>query len=453
MPLPSKKSSLPTLPQDTNTSSKKKIPIKKIDLSEEEVFTSLTIEEVEERDAFEKSQDEVYNSYEEEVQYEGRVKIPTPNYNEPIEEESYKKKDKFIDKKNKKIVPTGGEKSKAKAKDFDKRKNSLATLKLIRVLLGLFFIGIFGLGIKNTFFPEQIYTNDEISTIAVEAIGETGFPMDRGAAFGKEFLNYYLNSDTNDEQTSKILSRFYTGEVSNFGTESAVNKLDMPGTSQKPLSTPILFDQKGITESSAIFKYSVLVSNTDGQSVGEAGELTAHWLSFSINIYYDKDKDSMIIHPNSPTMIPNYNISETSSLPNASVIGNGEALDSIPEKMNSTIDGFIQAYAVSSINNHADIDQYIPKNFTPDLVSGFGGAVKLFDDKNTSISKDVFNTDESENIFKADIKVQWQDIQATGNGSVYYSRYILTIEKQNNGTYLVTKIAPYLFIPEEKAEE
>lgn len=48
--------------------------------------------------------------------------------------------DKFIDKQDMKIVPIGGKK--AKAKDFDKRKNTLTPLKIFRILLILSLIHI-----------------------------------------------------------------------------------------------------------------------------------------------------------------------------------------------------------------------------------------------------------------------------------------------------------------------
>ena len=132
---------------------------------------------------------------------------------EPDKENDYRNDndDKFVDKKEMKIIPIGGKK--ARAKDFDKRKNTLTPLKLFRILLILVVLALFGFGIKNTFFPSNNFSKDEITQIAKTAVGETGFPTQKGQAFAEEFLKYYLTLDSNDKANQDVLVRFYSGAV------------------------------------------------------------------------------------------------------------------------------------------------------------------------------------------------------------------------------------------------
>ena len=178
-------------------------------------------------------------------------------------------------------------------------------------------------------------------------------------------------------------------------------------------------------------------------------ELKANWLSFSINVYYDKKTDSLAIHPDSPSLIPTYNIKGNDIIPDEKLLGNGEQNESMKKELNSTIDGFIEAYSKVSEKSHSEIDQYIPAEQPVELISGFGGDVKLAKDSKSSIFKTIYDTDKPDE-WKVNVKVQWINNQLSGPSSVYNSRYVMTVNKTADDVYLVTKFVPYTFIEKEK---
>lgn len=355
----------------------------------------------------------------------------------------------FIDKKNKKIKPYGRKKKKIKAKDFDDRKNRVTTQKIARLFVGFIILGLFFLGIKNTYFPEQNYTKEEIRDLALTAIGSTEFPLERGAAFAEEFLTYYLNYNPTSSTNNQILSKFYDGKVDISVTNSNFpNKKTNSENFQKVLTKPILFNKTTPLDYLGIYEFNVLMSDTDGKSNVDKNQTKAHWMAFSVSVYYDKEKDALAILKDSPTLIPDYKIENNSIIPREMPLGNGEEDSESLEKMIPTIDGFISAFAKVSPKSHNEIDQYIPSNPSIDLISGFDNTVDLEKNTTDSIKKIAFKTD-IENQWKIDTIVNWKSNQVTGNSSVFTSRYVMTIEKTVDDIYLVTKFKPYIYIKGE----
>lgn len=368
-------------------------------------------------------------------------KLPRYSDDEPLftEEDD----DKFINKNKKRIIPTGAKASKVRARDFDSRKNSLLFIKLIRLFVFVFVLFLFGLGIKNTYFPVQIYTPEEIEQIALSAIGDTGFPLERGRALAEEFLKYYVSGDMSDIANAQILSAFYNGRHSSSSSVSS-NKRDFTEVRQKPLTDPIMFEQASYFPYSGLYKFSILMSDSDGATLGSDSKLRAHWMSFAINVYYDKETDTLSIHPDSPILIPTYKVDKSSIIPFEEPLGNGTINDDMVKTLTPTIDGFITAFAKVSDKSHNEINQYIPSTQPIDLISGFGGELKLSGSSKDSIRKTVYNTDDP-NIWKVDVKVNWVSEQVTGVSSVYPSRYVMTIQKTSDDVYLVVKFTPYIY--------
>lgn len=367
--------------------------------------------------------------------------IPQPNYETPFLENREPVKES-IDKENKKIIPKGN-KIKFKAKDFDTRKNLLVSVKLFRIFMIVLLIGFFILGVKNTLFPEQIYTKEQIKGIAQKAVGNTGFPLDRGRSFASNFLYYYVNSD-NSPETKQLLNYFYEGNIT-LGASPLTKKSDKADTQQRAVMQPMLVEEFSHADYAAVYRFSVLLTDTDGNITTEDGRsVKARWHTFSINVYYDKETDSLAIHPDSPTIIPNKNIASSSKVPTEAPIGNGEKNADMLSILKSTIDGFVIAYSKVTIESHSEIDQYIPASQDINLISGFGGSVVIDKDVNSSIYKEVYNTD-TENEWKVDVRVNWRNNNSTANGSVYVSRYVMTIIKTADDVYLVTRFVPYTY--------
>ena len=358
-----------------------------------------------------------------------------------------------IDHKKKKIIPTGGERAKVNDKNLDDRKNTLVFLKVIRFILLIIIFGLFGLGIKNTFFPAQIYTNEDIENIVKTSMGETGFPKDRGRAYAQEYLNAYLNS-TQSKLSRDLLSKLQNN-IDKNSSDSVDNSLSGKSVTntttflQKPFYYPTLLSEKVYTLNSAIYKFSVFMTNSNGELADRDGNLNGSWVSFQVSVSYDEKTDSLFI-VESPTLIPNYNINRSSNNFYYKKPGTGEPADSkINESLKSTIYGFLEAYSKSSFKEHSALDQYIPHDKPIKLINGFNNTVKL---ETNSVNYNTYTT-AKENEWKVDITVSWLDLQSSNNseGVKYESHYLMTIQKTEDNVYLVTDFIPYPNIRDEKA--
>ena len=368
----------------------------------------------------------------------------------PFKDEEPPKKREFIDREKKRLIPIGGERSKVKvdfrAKDYDHRKNRATFLKIVRGVSLLFILFLFGLGIKNTFFPEQIYTPEEIEQIALLSIGDTGFPLERGTAFVEEFFTYFLQADPEKLNEGKDpINKFLkgnTGEISGDADSNSNLILEYLGNRKKPQiikSGPYVFQAISATESTGFYKVSALVAN-DPDKPDET-----HWVSFSINLYFDSEKGSISI-ASFPNAIPPYRISfNTQDIPEEDGLGNREQVEENLEKFTPTIDGYIKAYANSSYKNNKDILQYVVPNPSSALYSGFDGTVKLLDGDN-SITKTIWKT-EIPNEYVADVRVKWLDAFSEDTIS-YNGRYLLTLVENDEGVLLIKENIPYVY--EEK---
>ena len=358
-----------------------------------------------------------------------------------------------IDHKKKKIIPTGGERAKVNDKNLDDRKNTLVFLKVIRFILLIIIFGLFGLGIKNTFFPAQIYTNEDIENIVKTSMGETGFPKDRGRAYAQEYLNAYLNS-TQSKLSRDLLSKLQNN-IDKNSSDSVDNSLSGKSVTntttflQKPFYYPTLLSEKVYTLNSAIYKFSVFMTNSNGELADRDGNLNGSWVSFQVSVSYDEKTDSLFI-VESPTLIPNYNINRSSNNFYYKKPGTGEPADSkINESLKSTIYGFLEAYSKSSFKEHSALDQYIPHDKPIKLINGFNNTVKL---ETNSVNYNTYTT-AKENEWKVNITVSWLDLQSSNNseGVKYESHYLMTIQKTEDNVYLVTDFIPYPNIRDEKA--
>lgn len=355
-------------------------------------------------------------------------------------------KHKYVDKKNKKIVPTGGKRSKTKIKssDFDDRKNTLATTKILRAIVMFIILVIFVLGIKNTFFPSHVYTEEQIKQFARLGAGQTGFPEEKGQAYVESFMQAYLTFDREKPELNEVLNYYY-GENSFANLTPQQTRIEKGlGAKQEVLIGPKVFEITLLTDYSALYKVSAYVSNTDGTS-SSSGRATGRWLSFAINVYYNSKTDSLAITKDSPSIIPPYRIANQGSVPIEASLGNGRVNQEILPALTPTINGFVQAYASASISSHESIIQYIDNKEDINLYDGFGGAVALDGDPNQAIQKTVYDSDDG--YYRVDVTVRWIDKLTSTDDKVvkYTSRYVMKIKSIGDGKYLVNSFKPYLY--------
>lgn len=371
-----------------------------------------------------------------------------PEYEEDLEEEE-KAKDKFIDKKKKRLIPFGGKKSKkkilVKSSDFDDRKNVLANTKITQFSIIAIILILFLVGLKNTFLPSHVYTESQIKNFAAEGAGQTGFPSERGQAFVENFMNSYLTLDKSDPTVLEAISYYYGKEGMTNSSYTGLNMNWTSETKQNIVVPPKVFEINLLSASSAQYKISAFVSNTSGEKVVE-DKIDGRWLTFSVNLYYDKEKDSLAITNDSPSIIPNKNVEEQTNVPVAKKLGNGRVNKEIYKTISPTIDGFIEAYGKSSIKSHNLIIQYIDDKDDITLYDGFGGNLVLNGSPSEAIKKVVYDTgEEKQGVYEVDITVKWAD--AAGNSEnkkiEYISRYQMGVRTDAEGKFLVTYFKPF----------
>lgn len=361
-----------------------------------------------------------------------------PDYEEDLKQH---KKSKFINVKKKKIIPFGGEKSKRKIRssEFDDRKNVLGKTKIIRFLIMSAVVILFLLGLKNTFIPAHVYTGEQIKQFALEGAGKTGFPEERGAAFAENFLSAHLKLDKSNPNYIEALSHFYGVESYGAGDLTNLNVSFGQDARQQVIIEPKVFEVNLNTSYSAQYKLNAYVTDTSG--VGEVG--TGKWIAFVVNLYYNKDTDTLTVTKDSPSLIPSFKIGQQKDIPDRMPLGNGNVNDTIGAAINPTINGFIEAYASASVKSHDSILQYIDNKEDVDLYSGFGGTVELYEGPNQSIRKVIYDSDDG--IYRVDVSVDWLDTTSSRGASeiVYTSRYIMRVKPIGDGKYAVSSFVPF----------
>lgn len=445
--------SLPSLDGDGK---EKKIGLPNLDMPPiEEDFGTVPLNEVPEDN--DKENDEIYEAVEQQKEEKDLPNIEesekelsktesdyNPDYNEKEDP------DKFIDKKKVKLIPFGGKKSKkdktkvVRSSDFDDRKNKLAKTKVIQFSILLVIVILFVVGLKNTFLPAHVYTENQIKQIAAQGSGKTAFPAERGRAYVESFMDSYLKIDRERADYMDVLGHFYGEERL---TNSSFSKLNMnwgTHTKQHVILSPKVFEETMLTDYSAQYKVSAFVSSATGEEVS-GNNSAGRWVSFAINVYHDKATDGMVITPDSPTVIPPYKITNQASVPPRVSLGNGVVNTEIEPALTPTVNGFIEAYAKSSLESHDSVVQYIYDKNNVELLNGFGGAVKLNGSPSSAIKKVVYEHEDG--IYRLEVTVKWIDaIASTEDNKIEYtSKYIMRVNPVGEGKYLVSSFVPYTY--------
>lgn len=351
--------------------------------------------------------------------------------------------DTFIDEEKEKLKPFGRKRA-AKVSDFDNRRNMRQKAKFIQVGVLALLAALVGLGLKNAFFPPDSLSSNDVVGIVQSETGSFGFPLDRGGAFAKDFMQAYLTVSQDPGAKAindQTLSYFYTGTKLGGGApERAVGYK----YNQAILYGPTVYESKELTAYSARYTVAALIQpSTTGITPPTDGS-TAQWSFFNVNVYYDKSKDAFLVTPTSPTVVPAIDIRPNTELPNPAKIGTGTPDTELTEKLKSVVYGFVNGYAVSSPSDHTTIDQYVLPNPPPELLKGLNKRYKLAGPAESSIAYQAYLTDDP-NVVKAQVSVTWRD--GAGETTMdYKSNYIMTLNRQSNGTYLVAKFAPEYFV-------
>lgn len=386
-----------------------------------------------------------------------------------------------VDKKKRRLLPFGSKKGDneeqkrraLKESVFDKRKNLKKQAIAVQAVVILTLLTVLGLAVKQTIFPPHALGEDEVAAIAKQATGKTNFPVERANAFAKEFMSVYLSVDGQGGGNADVLGFFYTGEIKNFESRGfSVSS----GLTQKVVAGPEVYETKVLGDTSAKVLVGTLVeNNVEGLTEEQIKKARSdgpnkHWVFFNVNVYYQKETDRMFIGADSPSLVANPGVGQITEIPTGmnptgkTVGGDNKTL---AKEISSTVFGYLNGYAKSTMKDHSHVDQYvIPNNDSPSqLYSGLGG---LYQPKGGEASKsttitaflpDGNNGDkEAQNatVALAKVDVVWEKSFDGPEGKTlqanYTSTYSVVLEK-SSGKWLIKSFTPYPYIPAPKGEQ
>lgn len=370
--------------------------------------------------------------------------------------------DSFMDEENLKLKQFGKKKKNvAKAGDFDARKNIEGQRKIYRgVFIGA-IVAIVGLGAFQTFVPADTLSQTEVQSIVATSMGDTGYPTQRAEAFATSFMDTLLNYSNNEvsraERTAN-LSYFYGPTAGTTGSLSDSSFAVSGAVLQDVVHGPVVFESKAISENSGSYAIGMLMrtspSANDDRRPDEKAATDLRWSVFNVNVYYDAVKDSFAIAPGSPTLLPPESVISPSEVPVAKPLGT--QYDGFPTSVNSTVQGFIEGYRISTKTNWDPIRQYVGSDAAETLKTGLGGRYEFIEPTNAASSiKDmqVFMVDESADTLKIDLTLEWVAINESDSRASFPSRYVMTLEKISGDDYRVAKFSPYYWVSDPAVSE
>ena len=178
-----------------------------------------------------------------------------------------------------------------------------------------------------------------------------------------------------------------------------------------------------------------------------------------MNVFWDEKMNGFAI-AGTPTLMPSTNVIPSNNVPKAKALGK---LDSTAtNKVQGTVTNFMKAYATSSPEDYTSLQQYVTANADASLKTGMRGK---FTFGNTSSSKGGISVEaylpegsNSDDVLTVKTTVDWVDAiesatseQATQPRITYQSTYILTMVKQADGKYQVSKMTPEIYTPDADA--
>lgn len=451
------------------------------DESDDDTFT--TVDEDEEWDE-EDEDDDDYDDEEEDEDDRYSVPDPEPVRRKRASEISFgnkksieeKKKEKeakrerakrhleeeisFIDEEKLELKPFGSgsrietvANRRIKVGNFDGRNNRQNQKRIVQyATMGL--IGIIALAsLANVLIPEDNMTPEEVQSVALEAVGESGFPVEEGGAFAQDFMRSYLNINRSDPKSEQILGYFYGNDLSGEGSGSApaVNRSASGTYGQSIVFGPTIYSSRGINETSANYVIGALVQpRFEAEVDPDTGEPTeeqpgAQWMFFNVNVYHNADNNSFSIVNDSPTIVPNLNTASPAEVPEEESLGTEITDEATLSQVDPTITGFMRAYATSTSDETSSLEQYLSSEPDPSARGGLGGQYQMLDEDNP-FEYTVYSDPDVAGVLKVDLKVDWVSSVNEDNGATFTSNYVLTLEQGADGRYYVYRIAPKYYV-------
>lgn len=362
-----------------------------------------------------------------------------------------------IDPKTKKLLPFGSSKKVLRTGDFEPRKNIRREQTIARYgVLALASLLVLVAGYQAV-FPAKPLTEEQVYEISLQATNYTNFPVESGRGYATDFMRAYLTMDPNSPSDS-VMSYYYSGSLENSGSSSSSSSTRTATGSynQTILYGPTVYSARGLTDSSGAYTVAALVQpkTVTNDKTSETAEAPPRWMFFNVNVYFDESTESFAITPDSPTVIPETSVKSPDDIPKPAPLGSGEESDEVKDATSSVVNGFIQGYMDSSQSDHSALDQYIVSNPDPALTKGLGGQYALSDSSN-AITYEAYPVEESNEV-KVRVNVIWvaspDGTASSESRAQFTSTYIMTLERQGDGRYLVSKFAPEYYVADPTTE-
>ena len=359
-----------------------------------------------------------------------------------------------IDGDKKKLMPFGSKKKVLRVGDFDPRKDLRRNQKLTRFAVIGIFLAIMMTGFYQAVFPAKPLTEQEVYELSLEATNYTNFPVESGRGFATDFMDAYLTVDP-DSASANVLNYYYGGSLesaSGSGSSSTSTRTATGSYNQTILSGPTVYSARGLTDTSGAYTVGALVHPktiaNDGDGEAQVGE--PKWMFFNVNVYFDESSRSFAITPESPTVIPATEVMSQQDVPNSLPLGSGDSSDELAEDVSSVVNGFMQGYSETTPTDHSSLDQYIVSDPDSALTKGLSSEYVL-DDSSNALTYEAFPPeDEESNEVKVRVTATWvssPDGSAENESRVQFtSTYVMTLERQGDGRYLVSKFAPEYYV-------
>lgn len=338
-----------------------------------------------------------------------------------------------------------------------------------RVIIGLLAVLVMLSG-KNALIPPKSMSEAQIQQIAMQATGNTGFPMAEGAAIAQAFAQAYVPI-SGDSGASAVLSNFYTGQrfdPSGSNAVSGITPVSSGGSiTQQIKSGPFVFSETPVDSKTANYVVGMLIYQTlDGDALLAEGSQNVNykWLYLNIGVVYDPDAKTFAIDRNSPTIVAEPDMKASSDLESAKEPGDGAEDDEVTKDANDTVVNFMKAWGKSDTSA---LNTLVSKDHTVNAMNGLDGIYTLGD--NANIQFKAYGKPAGDSYYRGLVTVQWVDRitsdqinatkQAAGKSAeanaqqedtvTYSSTYLLKIAKTDDGKYLIQDIHPYYYFPND----
>lgn len=367
------------------------------------------------------------------------------------------KKDKngqntFIDTKKGKLNPFGNRKNRVKTSVLDKRNDLRRKSKIIQFTIIVLLIVILLFAIIKTFVPNKSLNAKDVLNIVGSntTLDTTGFPSERGGAFAKEFIQAYATMGSAAD-SDKVLGLYYNGKWGSAQTGNSDNRQIVGKFASRISYGPTIYNSKPLTPYSANYTIAVLVSPTVVDNNGSlvnppADGSSLTWWYFSVNVYYDKDSDSFAVTKDSPTVVPAQNVSSPANIPADDTLAKTKVSDpSVASDARKIVVNYMTNYQKSSPSNHSSLDNLVQPGSSSDTYSGMDNAYQFDGSVDNAIVDEPYTDDEtSYSTIKSKVTVTWR-VYSGDQYVKFNSVYVITLSKQSNGQYLVSKMAPYYY--------